>query len=210
MFFSPVLAQVLTQVPADNVYAVSTSIGGSQIRAQELLNAYAVFGVPSSNVIALDHAQLQDGPDVSWPIDVVVQAVVDAMQQRGWPLQGFDEMITFDEEGVSSHPNHRAIAASAKPLASLLGNATRINRLTSLPLPLKYGSLPVALLHRVALSFASSTSGTTPCSYALLSPRQYLTAAQAMRAHRSQLLWFRYGWWTLSSYVFGGELCVDR
>lgn len=226
MFFSPLITALLTVVPASNLFGISVSVGSAggddggnlgRTRAKELVDAYGFFGVPSGNVIAIDDTLLRDGMHESWQTDAIVQAVDTAVgEQGGWPAR-FDAVVTFDDGGISGHPNHISVARSATAVAALfkgpspgeilLDKAPSIWRLRSLPMYRKYGSLPYALFARIAAPFQSQA--TRYCSFTLSSPAGYVRAAQAMRAHASQLVWFRYGWWISSSYVFGSEVCRD-
>lgn len=142
---------------------------------------------------------------------------------------GPDWILTFDNGGVSGHANHRALARAGPLLAERLaggaysvrghGRALRpqVYANPTLPLALKYGSLPYALAARIwallkpvplRLPPSSSSTPDGTCLTALSSPGEYLTSLRAMRhGHASQMEWFRWGWWVLSSYVFGGRVC---
>lgn len=230
MFFSPLILSLLSSssslLPAANLFGISAcvgSAGGSSsdaglgaTRSKELVDAYEMLGVPRGNVLAMDVEGMKDGMRVRWERSRVVEEVTRAvLEGKGasastaatssvalsvWPST-FDYIVTFDSAGVSGHANHRSVAEAAQEVAARLGSA-RVLRLTSLPLWAKYGGLPYALLRRLTQS-----SSATSCSYALSSPAEYSRAAKAMQAHASQLVWFRYGWWALSSYVYGVEVC---
>lgn len=176
-------------------------------------------------------------------------------QEQDWT---FDWLLTFDEAGISGHANHRALREAAPLVADALaaraqqaaaattttmadtagegeGGVRRpqIWVLPTLPLALKYGSLPFAVAQRAAsllfplsraratiassqgssessatTTTSSSSSNVGTCLTFLSSPQEYLVSLAAMRdGHASQMLWFRYAWWGLSSYVFGGRIC---
>ena len=112
------------------------------------------------------------------------------------------QIITFDERGVSLHPNHRACFAAVQHLArsSHLPLATAFYALDTIGAPVKFLSLPLALARqairadpRHRLRFLSSLGG-------------YLQAIRAMAAHRSQLVWFRYLYILTSVYMYNNEL----
>lgn len=217
MFFSPLILSLLSSslLPA-NIYGLSASSGSfgtpyhsnetlGATRSRELVEAYAMLGVPRDNVLALEVDGMRDGMRERWRKDTVVEEVSKAIAgTETWP-RTFDYIVTFDQGGVSGHANHRSVAAAADAVGARLGGG-RVLRLTSLPLWSKYGGLPYALLRRLK-SIASPSTSSRACSFALSSPWEYRRAAKAMQAHASQLVWFRYGWWALSSYVFGAELC---
>lgn len=214
MFASPLVFALIAVFSGANLFGISVSTGSAggigaadlgRTRAQELVEAYSSMGVPAQNVLALNDSRLQDGMDQSWETQAVVDAVVSAISSKDgtWPAR-FDAIVTFDDKGISGHANHIGVARAASGVANLYGQS-KVWRLTTLSLPFKYGSLPYALVAR--LSAGRSTSPR--CVYVLSSPRGYLRAVRAMQTHVSQLVWFRYGWWLLSSYVFGVEVCLD-
>ncbi|CAO1628744.1 unnamed protein product [Parajaminaea phylloscopi] len=223
MFFSPLINALLTLLPAASIFGISVSVGqagGSAqdlgaTRARELVAAYGAFDVPASNVVAIDDAALPDGMTETWQTEAIVQAVRNATRSGAtsarWPTQ-FDAIVTFDSAGISNHPNHAGVADAASSVASLFaaeGRRPAVWRLRSVPLYQKYGSLPHAILARIWSTRSMFPHQRHDCAYVLAAPGQYMRSLAAMRAHASQLVWFRYGWWTLSSYVFGGELCRD-
>jgi len=100
-----------------NLHMVSVSSGNSagigHVRVKELFNAASlVYGIPKNQVHILDQDEKQfiDGFH-EWPISELYTAVLDKIhkiQPRG--------VITFDEWGVSGHPNHRACFLALKQL----------------------------------------------------------------------------------------------
>ncbi|KAF4119773.1 N-acetylglucosaminylphosphatidylinositol deacetylase [Geosmithia morbida] len=138
------------------------------------------------------------------------------------PRTNVDVLITFDGEGISSHPNHTSLYHGARAfLAALTDDSTAagctcpvdLYTLTSVGFARKYSSLldiftsGLLLLrgadsgagagdgHRDNLLFVNKLVG--PDGDAALP-----TAWKAMtEAHASQMRWFRYGWIVLSRYM---------
>lgn len=145
----------------------------------------------------LNEETLRDGMNEHWQVDDIVRAVL-----RISSLPQFDWIITFDQGGVSGHPNHIAIASAVKDVALALHqqNPPRIWTLPTYSVPFKYTSLPGAIWR-----YLYAHSG---CFSTLLTPTQYLRTAHIMKtAHASQFVWFRYLWFVFSTYVWGGSLC---
>ncbi|CAM9882441.1 unnamed protein product [Phaeothamnion confervicola] len=79
--------------------------GLGPVRRLELVEACGVHGIPEDRVRVVEHASLQDGMTTHWPPVVVARAVEEA-----WPQDvRADLVLTFDQDGVSGHPNHRAV-----------------------------------------------------------------------------------------------------
>ena len=72
-------------------------------REQDLTSSYSVLGVPRDRVTCLDDAALQDGMHVSWSAAYIRRLLAQYVEDHA-----VDVVITFDERGVSLHPNHRA------------------------------------------------------------------------------------------------------
>lgn len=200
-------------------------------------------------VLIFSDGLLQDGMAEEWLSERVRDVLLAGMEERFSELRGdasdkgeedewdFDWLLTFDEHGVSGHANHRALHQAAPLVAEALTARARTGGrgerrpqiwvLPTLPLPLKYGSLPFAIAQRAVFLLFPTSSKPTPrefsssssndadaivasgsCLTSLSSPKEYLVSLAAMRdGHASQMLWFRYAWWGLSSYVFGGRIC---
>ena len=55
----------------------------------------------------INDPDLEDGMDTKWPVDVVTDQVERYLKSLA-PEDRIDLIISFDAEGVSSHPNHIA------------------------------------------------------------------------------------------------------
>ncbi|KAK7918054.1 N-acetylglucosaminyl-phosphatidylinositol de-N-acetylase [Apiospora marii] len=166
-------------------------------------------------------------------------------KQTREPQASIDVLLTFDEGGVSSHPNHISLYHGARRFISALtagrpGYACPVDlyTLTTVGFARKYcGFLDVfatifsATLGAGANMAASATSGfggnnkrdlknksdkgnpgLLVAATGLLGGRESAaTARQAMtQAHQSQMVWFRWGWITLSRYMYLNELRLEK
>ena len=71
------------------------------VRAAELFKSCQILGIDTENVKVVEDPKLQDGFDSIWEPDAVAHVVSDIVDQ--WKI---DSIITFDDRGVSGHPNH--------------------------------------------------------------------------------------------------------
>lgn len=145
------------------------------------------------------------------------------------PTANIDVLVTFDAQGVSSHPNHISLHAGARAfIADLvrgspgLPSPVDLYTLTSVPFWRKYSAfldiLPTLAAWRLgpAPDDVSRDDAGTEHPRALLFFSQLSgegalpTAWRAMTtAHKSQMVWFRYGWITLSRYMVINDLVLE-
>lgn len=154
-----------------------------------------------------------------------------------------DMLVTFDSQGVSSHPNHISLYHGARAFVSSLSRGgssppLALYSLTSVSFLRKYTSIldAVATLatswgfaagagppsnkaergHPRGLVFMNSLTGDSGSTGAAAGRgsrpggRDVATAWRAMtEAHLSQMVWFRYGWITLSRYMVVNDLRLE-
>lgn len=109
------------------------------------------------------------------------------------------QLITFDESGVSLHPNHAAIA---KALPSLSDTALSIFSLQTHAPPTKFVSFlsvlpPFTMLPQL---HAAGEHIKVRTNY-----RGWWNAVKAMREHESQMEWYRWLYLAASRYLWVGE-----
>ncbi|KAI1809142.1 N-acetylglucosaminyl-phosphatidylinositol de-N-acetylase [Poronia punctata] len=140
---------------------------------------------------------------------------------------GIDVLITFDRSGVSSHPNHISLYHGARAFISALSKGTTgpvspidMYTLTSVGILRKYASFFDALF-TVAVTFLRGGEGLRKSAQGnpdtlitisnLLGGREnYGSARRAMTdAHKSQMVWFRWGWILLSRYMVVNDLRLE-
>lgn len=148
-----------------------------------------------------------------------------------------DVLITFDTRGVSAHPNHislyhgaRAFVASLAPGGS--SSPVDLYTLTTVNVVRKYAGVLDAFATLASGALAawrgadrSGGGGGGSRSVEVVEKQHppalvfmhgfgrggWATAREAMtRAHVSQMVWFRYGWITLSRYMFMNDLRLEK
>ena len=75
--------------------------GLGAVRAKEMVDSAKVRGLPTTRVRVLDDPALQAGMDITWAATAVAKRVQEAVEE--W---GISKILTFDDYGVSWHPNH--------------------------------------------------------------------------------------------------------
>ncbi|KXS11732.1 LmbE-like protein [Gonapodya prolifera JEL478] len=200
---------------ASSVFVLCLSKGDlGDVRPKELYASCRQFHIPRENVAVIDDQGLQDGFKNVWDVDRVADKVLDSI--RKWNIE---TIVTFDEYGVSGHPNHIATYRGIKHLMTHR-RAEAPSRLTtftlaSVPLYRKYlGSLDL-LFTWVGRSLPRDPN---PGGNDLGKDksRRYLIVAtptlsrKAMLKHKSQLVWFRRLNTVFSRYMMVNELDVMR
>ncbi|CAK9784579.1 LmbE-like protein [Cutaneotrichosporon oleaginosum] len=181
MFFGPT---ILNLVAAGwDVLPVCMSTGNAAgfggVRSLELLESYARLGVSTPPVL-LDNPLLPDsmGADGAWDPAYIAELVAPIASSSG-----ATHLLTFDDAGVTQHPNHIALAHARAHLRleSLLLHSPR--------LATKFTGVGWAIFvaARDALRRGPSHHATF-----VSTPAQYAQTLYAMRAHASQLVWFRW------------------
>lgn len=115
------------------------------------------------------------------------------------------QVITFDQYGISNHPNHRALSSALSALPPSAATPP-VYTLHSTPLLLKYASL-LSLPHAIITHYLSPA----PSSLFINGPAGYAQARQSFDAHASQARWFRTLFVRFSRYLWFTELVkVDK
>lgn len=72
-----------------------------------------LLDIPKENINIINHKLLQDGVNEDWDIDVISSIVLDN-------IASIDTIITFDDRGVSKHPNHIATFKGVESAVTIL------------------------------------------------------------------------------------------
>jgi N-acetylglucosaminylphosphatidylinositol deacetylase len=146
------------------------------------------------------------------------------------PSATIDVLITFDAGGVSNHPNHRALYGGA---VLFLRNVMRGYTGWECPVALytlptvntlrKYSSVFDALVTMTMGAISNVKGGLTGDKNISRAERgsqrvlfmsglqRYWKAREAMvKGHRSQMVWFRWGWITIGRYMVVNDLKRER
>lgn len=208
MFFAPAIIAMRAENISVSALCLSTgnATGLGATRRSELFASYAVLGVPSEQIVALDNPALQDGMNEYWdPKDIAV-ALKSYLE-----LHPIDLIVTFDTGGITQHPNHCPLSHA---LESFPTGRPRLLTLKTVPKYIKFTG-PVFVLSlklRHLLTTITSPLFSTP-SY-IKNPgvvftsdvKGYKTALQAMQQHESQLVWFRWLYVAASKYMWSVTL----
>ncbi|RXG61250.1 N-acetylglucosaminyl-phosphatidylinositol de-N-acetylase [Armadillidium vulgare] len=182
MFFGPTILH-FTQREKALVYILCLSSGNFYNkgcdRMTELWNSCETLGVATENIIIYRCDDLPDNPSVMWPTLHTSRIINQHIHSYD-----IDTVISFDGNGVSGHLNHFAIFNALEHLIEEmeLPSNCEVYSLESINMFRKYSSFFDILL-----------------SYTL--SKCCLTATAAMKAHRSQYVWFRKMYMLFSRYV---------
>lgn len=145
------------------------------------------------------------------------------------------QILTFDEEGISNHPNHRSLPKGVVHLLKHYDHPTipppRLFTLITVPVVTKYTGIIAPILAKfdlyklrlfyhielllvnlfleleLGLPFPPDdpTSNQESMPVFVSGVSEYVLAIKAMREHASQLVWFRYLYVTFSRYMWVNE-----
>jgi len=137
LFFSPILLNLIRRGLEVHVLCLSSGdfYGLGTLRAHEFRRSASALGVAPDFAHLVNDSRLSDGPGRYWPPEVVA-SVVDSFVTT----YRIDVVVTFDDGGVSGHPNHCAISAGMRYLLNQRIHS-RQSRVSEKP-----GALP--LLHQ--------------------------------------------------------------
>ncbi|KAK6459165.1 N-acetylglucosaminyl phosphatidylinositol de-N-acetylase [Scheffersomyces xylosifermentans] len=222
MFFSPSLVEIAKPKNGNDVKLVCFSTGDSvhesmgRIRSEELRQSARILGIDSDNVTILD--TFKDGMNVTWDSNEIRDTLKDIVgvgkSQRPVVL------ITFDENGVSYHPNHISLYLGTVNFIKTYKNSDyKLFVLKSLTFWEKYSftlltnvELFVDHISRwifnnieidINISFFTKSDIPNLSSIKFYSDLNMLSVSYAAMCygHYSQMVWFRYGWLVLSRYL---------
>lgn len=186
--------------------------GLGAVRQRELMRSCAILGIPRSHVTILDDPQLQDGPVNIWPPEVISAVVRQHLLEHNTM-----RILTFDKQGVSGHPNHKAVSNGLRYMRAGYydkdwpsNQRPHVYELVSKGFPRAYLSLldvPITLacmlLSRcwcmlMVLHGCTATYDEISCC---LTVRPWY-AHLAVKEHRSQYIWYRRLYVLVSRYSF--------
>jgi len=208
MFFVPTLKAFMPE----RVYIICLSTGNVDGLGKTRINEFRtcgtqVFGIPQQNLLVIDHPQLQDGFQHDWDPEVVANVLQQNLKELN-DLEGSKKyIVTFDDFGVSGHPNHVATFEGVKFLTRLPEKVERAHffSLRSVPLLRKYLAIfELALLIPIPSTpdHQHGKKCTFTCSY--LSGMS--TSYKAMSTHHSQFVWYRRIFIIFSRFTFINDL----
>jgi N-acetylglucosaminylphosphatidylinositol deacetylase len=195
MFFTPAITRFIDTAASVHLLCLSTGNydGLGALRSCEVSAAARVLGLASCVVV--DDERLQDGPGNDWPVSASSAKISECASRVK-----ATHILTFDAGGVSGHPNHIATYRGCVAFTRLRPTIQLLTLRTS-PLVLKY-------LGIFALLFPPNTTQTSHC-VARIGNRSPGLVVQGMRAHSSQLTWFRWLFILFSHYTYFNDIAVE-
>jgi N-acetylglucosaminylphosphatidylinositol deacetylase len=181
MFFGPTLLAIKREEIPIQVLCLSNGNADSlgQIRESELKKSLYNLGI--SDVIIVNDDAIKDGFH-SWD-PVIISSYI-----QKYSL-GVSSILTFDDYGISGHPNHISLYHGLK---AFLKENTGIKGycLKSISIIRKF-TFMIDIIPTIISSDFTITA----------SVGEYFTIRNSMLLHQSQMLWFRYFYITLSRYM---------
>lgn len=228
MFFAPTLLALTKPELGNQVVILCFSSGNADglgpIRKKELVKSAIVLGVKSEEqvVVIEDERVFPDSMTVNWDAKLISQTLMKFFAPNATrapttsaPETGIDVLITFDEGGISGHPNHISLLHGCTAfLRNLMQrhtgweNPIKLYTLTTTNVVRKYASVLDGMVSILACFFKKRQGGEFPTPLLFVSsPLDVRKAQQAMTtAHKSQMRWFRWGWIGVSRYMVINDL----
>jgi len=199
MFFSPLLCYLSRRdsLCSIKLHLLSLSNGGNSARSQELKNAaMRVFGMKKERIKVInDERRLKDDINTNWNADAIIEYVNEYVEANG-----IDIVFSFDEHGISQHPNHCSIHRALRQSQSIMDGA-EVYSLRTVSICRKYSIYFEALLN--LLICAPFNWNLSKSDFVILSAPN--KCWNAMSHHKSQFVWFRKAFVALSRYSWINE-----
>ncbi|KAJ5757472.1 uncharacterized protein N7511_006166 [Penicillium nucicola] len=249
MFFAPTVLALTKPELGNHLKILCLSTGDAdglgETRKKELQKSALELGLrdPSDVFIVDDLSRFPDGMDKEWDEGDVGALLASAFApdmakaRKGAaedkaPTATIDVIITFDQHGISNHPNHRSLYHGAvnflrtlmKDKAGFTCPVT-LYTLTTTSIFRKYVGVldaPLSMLFGVWSNLRASVSGSKAKDAAksgagparllfVSSISDWIVAQSAMvKCHQSQMVWFRWGWITIGRYMTVNDLKRER
>jgi len=227
MFFSPTLLSLARPELQNRIFILCLSSGDADglghIRKKELTKSALLLGIPSAEqVVVVEDERFADSMTKNWEAREVAKVLqhyfapkMKTMSADAAPTAMIDAIITFDERGVSSHPNHVSLYHGASTfLRNLMQrhsgweNPVKMYTLTTTNFVRKYSSVVDAMVTVIMSLVQKKKSGDFPTPMMAVSGVGGLRKAQVAMtsAHQSQMRWFRWGWIGISRYMVVNDL----
>ncbi|KIH87712.1 N-acetylglucosaminylphosphatidylinositol deacetylase [Sporothrix brasiliensis 5110] len=243
MFFAPSVLALTRPETGNHVKILCLSSGNAEglgeTRKRELVKSAMTLGLRhEDDVFVVDSPDFPDSMTTEWDSQTIATLLASAFTPPGPgapdqpPAATIDVLLTFDDRGVSGHPNHISLYRGARRfVASLVQGKpgwrppVDLYTLTTVSLLRKYTWVFDLLPTVVSWGLRLGSKGTSAAKIKEHPPALvYLadlnptatggglgTAWRAMTtAHQSQMVWFRYGWIALSRYMVMNDLQLQH
>lgn len=228
-------------VPIADVYTGDAD-GLGPVRKKELQNSAKHLGVRNDSDVFIvdDPTRFPDSMTKDWAESDVASILASAFvpelggasgkkKHNGTagrpPVATIDVLVTFDEHGISNHPNHRSLFHGAIHFLQTLMKdkagfscPVTLYTLSTTNMLRKYAGIfdaPVTMFTGALGNLANVLTGSArkykdqPVDRLLFisSISEWMTAQRAMvYAHKSQMAWFRWGWIATGRYMAVNDL----
>jgi N-acetylglucosaminylphosphatidylinositol deacetylase len=250
MFFAPTVLALTKPELGNHVKILCLSTGDADglgsTRKRELQKSATQLGLRSDADVFIvdDAARFPDGMDKDWNEGQIASLLASAFApemaaakksgkqgaRNKAPTATIDVLVTFDQHGISNHPNHRSLFYGAVNFlrALMKDNAgyacpVTLYTLTTTSLLRKYVGIldaPVTMFLGVWSNIVAALTGSRQKNAAAAGPARllfvssindWLTAQSAMVVcHKSQMVWFRWGWITIGRYMTVNDLKREK
>ncbi|KAG9252623.1 N-acetylglucosaminyl-phosphatidylinositol de-N-acetylase [Emericellopsis atlantica] len=238
MFFAPTVLALTRPELGNHVRILCLSTGDAdglgETRKRELVKSGLLLGLKGEDdVYVVDNpTDFPDSMTTTWDeakiVDLLNTALAPEANDRNVdkpPQTNADVLLTFDGQGVSSHPNHISLYHGARAFVAGLvkgrpgwKSPVDLYTLTSVNMVRKYSSILDVFATITMQAFRGIRGGKErPASLVFASQlfgskgACYATGRKAMtEAHVSQMRWFRHGWISLSRYMVVNDLRLDN
>lgn len=232
MFFAPTILALTRPELGNQIVILCFSSGDADglghIRKEELAKSALLLGLRSSEhvVVIEDSKNFPDSMTATWDAKVIAQSLtryfapdLATTAKTVAPTARIDAIITFDQGGVSGHPNHKSLYHGALAFLNgmMQGRAgwecpVKMYTLTSTNVLRKYSSVLDSVFTIASCIFRRKEKGEFPTPLLAVSlPGDVRKAQLAMTtAHKSQMRWFRWGWIGISRYMVINDLVKQK
>ncbi|PFH49579.1 hypothetical protein AMATHDRAFT_86365 [Amanita thiersii Skay4041] len=154
LFFAPTILALTGSDDRNKLYSFTLSNGDAEglgeTRKRELEGSLDVLGVGPEHRRLVNHPQLRDNMTVYWSSDVIADLIRPYVVEHN-----ITTILTFDHEGISSHPNHKSIPDGVKRLIQTYSldapSTPRLYSLITVPLLTKYNGVLSPILAKIDL-----------------------------------------------------------
>ena len=231
MFFAPSVLALTRPSLGNHLKILCLSSGNADglgsVRKNELVASGLHLGIRNaSDVLVLDDERFQDSMTATWDAKAITGLLTSTFAPKmasikpdQKPETNIDVLITFDKNGVSGHPNHKSLYHGAVAFVKSISSRhvgwespIKLYTLPSVNIVRKYGSILDIVATISATLFSKRQAGNSPTPLLFISSMfDYRRAQTAMTdAHKSQMVWFRWGWIGISRYMIVNDLHLER